>query len=296
MSSGRLFLDRVGRHQSPSPLHRHEQIITRPSEDGSKGDISTLPGTRHFYFALTIEQDKLELAAALFYNPNRFRPAARHCGYKAPASQCALQYRTAGGVVIDHQDRHSTWFEVGTKLASLICQAWFELRGETRSGAAAGLAFDPDAAPHHGHQSAADCKAEASATILSRSAPVTLREGLEHGCLFLLRYSNARVADAEFNQKRAGRGLRRSHRNGQRDLTAFGEFNGIAKKIQQHLAQSPVNFDFNTPAYQAEEIRAGFPNGAQLIIENGTVLQATAPRQSAIPGRGRCASSFPMPQ
>ena len=25
MSSGRLFLDRVGRHQSPSPLHRHPQ-------------------------------------------------------------------------------------------------------------------------------------------------------------------------------------------------------------------------------------------------------------------------------
>ena len=25
MSSGRLFLDRVGRHQSPSPLHRHAQ-------------------------------------------------------------------------------------------------------------------------------------------------------------------------------------------------------------------------------------------------------------------------------
>src|SRR5215475_13775610 len=25
MSSGRLFLDRVGRHQSPSPLHRRDQ-------------------------------------------------------------------------------------------------------------------------------------------------------------------------------------------------------------------------------------------------------------------------------
>ena len=28
MSSGRLFLDRVGRHQSPSPLPRHHQIPT----------------------------------------------------------------------------------------------------------------------------------------------------------------------------------------------------------------------------------------------------------------------------
>lgn len=53
MSSGRLFLDRVARQQSPSPLHRHEQhnmhsAVTRP-----QGDISTLLGRGHFYFALT---------------------------------------------------------------------------------------------------------------------------------------------------------------------------------------------------------------------------------------------------
>ena len=53
MSSGRLFLDRVGRHQSPSPLHRHEQINTHSAEPRLNDDISTLPGRRHFYFALT---------------------------------------------------------------------------------------------------------------------------------------------------------------------------------------------------------------------------------------------------
>ena len=53
MSSDRLFLDRVGRHQSPSPLHRHSQINMHSPEPQAKGDISTLPGRRHFYFALT---------------------------------------------------------------------------------------------------------------------------------------------------------------------------------------------------------------------------------------------------
>jgi hypothetical protein len=53
MSSGRLFLDRVGRHQSPSPLHRHEQISMHFSEPSAKGDISILLGRGHFYFALT---------------------------------------------------------------------------------------------------------------------------------------------------------------------------------------------------------------------------------------------------
>jgi len=42
MSSGRLFLDRVGRHQSPSPLHRHTHINMHSSEPGVKGDISLL--------------------------------------------------------------------------------------------------------------------------------------------------------------------------------------------------------------------------------------------------------------
>jgi hypothetical protein len=53
MSSGRLFLDRVARQQSPSPLHRHEQRNMHFSEPQAKDDISTLPGGRHFYFALT---------------------------------------------------------------------------------------------------------------------------------------------------------------------------------------------------------------------------------------------------
>ena len=53
MSSGRLFLDRVARQQSPSLLHRQPQHNTHSSGDRAKGDISTLLGGRHFYFALT---------------------------------------------------------------------------------------------------------------------------------------------------------------------------------------------------------------------------------------------------
>jgi hypothetical protein len=53
MSSGRLFLDRVGRHQSPSPLHRHAQINMHSWQRLAKEDISTLQKSGHFYFALT---------------------------------------------------------------------------------------------------------------------------------------------------------------------------------------------------------------------------------------------------
>jgi hypothetical protein len=60
-SSGRLFLDRVGRHQSPSPLHRHTQFNMHFSQAPPKGDISTLPAGGHFYFALTIKSARLTL-------------------------------------------------------------------------------------------------------------------------------------------------------------------------------------------------------------------------------------------
>jgi hypothetical protein len=44
MSSGRLFLDRVGRHQSPSPLHRHGQhnLIARPEETNYHRTVSSV--------------------------------------------------------------------------------------------------------------------------------------------------------------------------------------------------------------------------------------------------------------
>ena len=61
MSSGRLFLDRVARQHCPSPLHRHEQINTHSSGGYAKDDISTLPGTRHFYFALTFSRFLIDI-------------------------------------------------------------------------------------------------------------------------------------------------------------------------------------------------------------------------------------------
>jgi hypothetical protein len=54
MSSGRLFLDRVARQHCPSPLHRHAQTTTHPLPARPKPDISTLQRIGHFYFALTI--------------------------------------------------------------------------------------------------------------------------------------------------------------------------------------------------------------------------------------------------
>ena len=53
MSSDRLFLDRVGRHQSPSPLRRHAQPTTHFPRGNSEPELSILLGSGTFYFALT---------------------------------------------------------------------------------------------------------------------------------------------------------------------------------------------------------------------------------------------------
>src|SRR5215831_21096201 len=54
MSSDRLFLDRVGRHQSPSPLRRHAQTTTHLPRGNPEPELSTLLGSGTFYFALTV--------------------------------------------------------------------------------------------------------------------------------------------------------------------------------------------------------------------------------------------------
>lgn len=64
MSSGRLFLDRVARQQSPSPLHRHPQINMHLPKARDKGGVSTLPERGHSYFALTRHRSRLRRSSA----------------------------------------------------------------------------------------------------------------------------------------------------------------------------------------------------------------------------------------
>jgi hypothetical protein len=68
MSSDRLFLDRVARQHCPSPLHRHPQITTHSSQAQAKGDISTLLGRGHFYFALTLHPVRLRSRRFMSYD------------------------------------------------------------------------------------------------------------------------------------------------------------------------------------------------------------------------------------
>jgi len=67
MSSGRLSLDRVGRHHCPSPFHRHGQINTHSPIRAGKGDISTLHGLGTFLLCVDNALYRVDYANAFLY-------------------------------------------------------------------------------------------------------------------------------------------------------------------------------------------------------------------------------------
>ncbi len=100
MSSGRLFLDRVARQQSPSPLHRHPQFNMHSSGARAKGDISILLQGGHFYFALTFVHSALDTAAPRGINSLR-SPLTPPDGHGA-AEVATDRYR------VEYGDRYGT--------------------------------------------------------------------------------------------------------------------------------------------------------------------------------------------
>ena len=74
MSSGRLFLDRVARQQSPSPLHRRPQHNTHFSHGPGKGDISTLHKRVTFLLCVDIRNRNAAVVSTLSAGAGRCIP------------------------------------------------------------------------------------------------------------------------------------------------------------------------------------------------------------------------------
>src|SRR5215469_5276118 len=96
-----------------------------------------------------------------------------------------------------------------------------------KRSATSNLALEPDLAPHFLHQLPGYRQPEAGATKPARYFGVRLLKGLKDGLLFVLRYPDPRVADAELN---AGplriTWLCRNRRH--RHLGALGELDRVA--------------------------------------------------------------------
>src|ERR1700730_4862886 len=96
--------------------------------------------------------------------------------------------------------------------------------------------FDPNAAVHHGDQTSADCQSESGAAVYAGHGTVRLGKCFEDFALFVGRNADASILDGKVQAQ--GAGSFRFFLYPDKDLTAFGEFDGIADQIDHDLTDS----------------------------------------------------------
>ena len=135
-----------------------------------------------------------------------------------------------GGVVVDHQHAAAGQLaRVGHRGQALRL---LERQREPERRALAFAALDADLAVHQVDQVAADRQAEAGAAEAPRRRAVGLRERREQALSGLVRNADAGVANADVQAPRV------VHADGDDDLAAFGELDGVGQQVGQHLAQA----------------------------------------------------------
>ena len=94
---------------------------------------------------------------------------------------------------------------------------------------------DPDIAPHHGNQTAANGKAKPGSAKPARGGIVGLAKGLKQAFRLFLRQTDAGV----FHFKADGNevAVLSGQRGFKRHMAVLGKFHGVAQQVQQNLAQ-----------------------------------------------------------
>ena len=97
------------------------------------------------------------------------------------------------------------------------------------------LAIHPDLPAHHFHKAAGDGQTKAGAAIFTSGGGIGLGKGLKYALQFLFGDSNASVRHNEV--QRVAAVLRRARLDLQRNLSLTREFDCVANKIHDDLAQ-----------------------------------------------------------
>src|SRR5207249_6305787 len=101
----------------------------------------------------------------------------------------------ADGMVFDHQSPHS--LEIDRPLFALRHCLQAETYREVKNASLARLAFDPDLAVHHFHQTLRDRQSQSRAPVETRRRSIALQERREDGALLFLVDSDSFVAHRE---------------------------------------------------------------------------------------------------
>ena len=155
-------------------------------------------------------------------------------GYLAvPGGQLMRQDLQIGGVVIDHQ--HLELIKLARARRQAVTLLQRQGQGEEELAAAVAIAMQLDVPLHHLYQALGDGQPQAGAAEAPRSGAVCLTEGLKQFVLPLRRDADAGILDREA----AGHLLLilSQQLDADHHLTAFGELDGVAHQVGQHLAE-----------------------------------------------------------
>src|SRR6516225_7753312 len=155
-------------------------------------------------------------------------------------SQCELSEHVCEDfashhIVVDNQDPDAGQSGRQAFLAH-ISRSEAKPSREAKCATAAGLAFGPDVAFHHLHQTFRDGKAKARAPVLSGGRAIGLTEGLEEARRLLRRHPDAAVAHHELQFDAVRHTLFEPDRND--NFAAFREFHCIIHEVNQYLAEA----------------------------------------------------------
>ncbi len=236
-AAAQRFAQRLGDADARYPVRirarPHTEAHDMPGAAGERRG-QRMRGT--FHQRIVDDRDVEALAACglferllrLFQGPDR---AELHAFAEQHVRQRAADHR----VVIAQQHAHRARERQGRAYLHRILAGADERQLEMEAAARARRALDTDLAAHQPHQFAADREAEPGATVATGGGAVGLREGIEDLLLGGGIDTDPGVRDLEGQVQMDAIVL--GERDADPDLAAFGELDGVAEQVEQHLAE-----------------------------------------------------------
>src|SRR5215472_3862452 len=175
------------------------------------------------------------ILARAFELGDRLRAIDRLPYFGTPGDERLPKDHAVGGVIVHDQCTEALEVDYGGAGSALRLVGESETQDEAERAPLTGLAFHGQVAAHETDELFGDGEPQASSAVSSRGAGIGLREILEDDRLLFARNADSGVGDAERQtvRQRFRVGLHPQHH-----FSPFGELDGVAQQVKQHLSQA----------------------------------------------------------